>query len=39
MPRKKGTPNATAEMIKKIITKHQRGATRKQLSEEYGIPF
>ena len=39
MPRKKGTVNATAEVMKEIIAKHQNGVTRKQLSEEYGTPF
>lgn len=39
MSRKKGTPNASAGVIKEIIAKHQNGVTRKQLAEEYGMPF
>ena len=34
MPRKKGTPNASPEIIQEIIAKHQAGATKKE-SENY----
>ncbi len=37
MPRKKGTPNASPEIIQEIIAKHQAGATKKELAEEYEI--
>lgn len=39
MPREKGTPNTSPEIIGEIIAKHKAGATRKELAEEYGKPF
>ena len=39
MPREKGTPNTSPEIIEEIIAKHKSGATRKELAEEYGKPF
>ncbi|MGX8700328.1 hypothetical protein [Caproiciproducens sp.] len=39
MHRRKGTRNASAEIIQEIMAKHELGATRKELAEEYGMPF
>ena len=39
MARREGTPNTSPEIISEIIAKHEAGATRKELAEEYGKPF
>ena len=39
MPREKGTPDTSSEIIKEIIAKHKAGTTRKELAKEYGKPF
>lgn len=39
MSRKKGTPNTPQSIIDEIVAKHRAGATRQELSVEYGKPY
>jgi transposase len=39
MPRQKGTGNTPQAVIDEIIEKHQRGSSKRELSEEYDKPF
>lgn len=39
MSREKGTPNTPQVIIDEIAAKHKAGATRRELTEEYGKPL
>lgn len=39
MPRAKGTRNVPQVIVEEIVKKHAQGMTRRELSEEYGMPY